>query len=67
MSVTFDLVELLLLLEYNTTELLSQQIFNGHLMFVAIGKLMTKFSSHIIWFDASKQDINSTIMVKTVS
>ena len=50
MSITFDLVELLLL-EYNIVELLLQEILSDLLMLVTTGKPMTKFNNHIFWLD----------------
>ena len=47
MSMCFDLVELLLLLEYNTTDLLLQYNLNGLLMLSTIFSPVTKFLSHI--------------------
>jgi len=47
MSMCFDLVELLLLLEYNTTDFLSQYNLSGLSMPSAIFSPVTKFLSHI--------------------
>ena len=47
MSMCFDLVDLLLLLEYNIADLLSQYNLIGLSMFSTIFSPVTKFLSHI--------------------
>ena len=64
MSICLDFDELLLLLEYNTVELLSQYILSGYLIVSTIRSTVTKFLSHITWFDALKHAMNSAAMVK---
>ena len=63
MSMCVDLVELLLLLEYNTTDLLSQYNLSGLSMPFTIFSPVTKFLSHIPWLDASEHATNSAVMV----
>ena len=64
MSMCFDFEELLLLLEYNTVELLSQYNFNGLSIAFTTPSLVTKFRSHIPWLEASYQDINYADIVE---
>ncbi|CAL0309363.1 unnamed protein product [Lupinus luteus] len=47
MSICFDFVELLLLLENNTTDLLSQYNFSGLSIPSTFRSPMTKFLSHV--------------------
>jgi hypothetical protein len=60
MPICLDFDELMLLLEYNTAELLSQY----NLIVFIIRSPVTKFFSHIPWFDASKHAINLAVMVE---
>jgi hypothetical protein len=50
--------EFLLLLEYNTAELLSQYNLSDNLIVSTIRNPVTKFLSHISWFDALKHAMN---------
>jgi hypothetical protein len=59
-----DFDELLLLLEYKTAELLSQYNLSGNLIVSTIRNPVTKFLSHIPWFDDSKHAMNSAAMVE---
>ena len=64
MSLCFDLVELLLLLEYNIADLLSQNNFNSLQIPSKMRIPVSKFFSHISRLDASKHATNSTAMVE---
>jgi hypothetical protein len=64
MSICLDFDELLLLLEYNTAELLSQYNLSGNLIVSTIRSPVIKFLSHISWFDVSKYAMNSAAMVE---
>jgi hypothetical protein len=64
MPICLDFDELLLLLEYNTAELLSQYNLSGNLIVFIIRSPVIKFFSHIPWFDASKHAINLAAMVE---
>lgn len=67
MSICFDLVELMLLLEYMTTGLLSQYNLCGLSIPSIICILVTRFLNQIPWLDASKHAINSVVMVDNES
>ena len=60
-------VEILLLLEYRTTNLLSQSNFSGLSMFPNKHSPVTKFHNHIPWLNASKHAINSASMVEVAT
>jgi hypothetical protein len=64
MSICLDFDELLLLLEYNTAELLSQYNLSSNLIVSIIRSPVIKFVSHIPWFDASKHAMNLAGMVE---
>lgn len=63
MSVCFDLVKLLLLLEYGTTDLLSQNNLSSPSIFSSTRNLVTMFINQISWLDALKHVKNYVSMV----
>ena len=64
MSIYFDFVKFLLLLEYSTADLLSQNNVSGLSISSIISNLVTKYRNNIPWLDASWHVINFAIMVK---
>lgn len=65
-SICFDLIELLLLLDYKTVDLLLQYNLCGMSISFTICSPVTRFVIQIPWLDASKHIINFSAMMDEV-